>query len=96
MTNEEAIEIIKNMSICLARGNGKLQFFTVFTALKIAIEALEKQIPKKPLLVPDGKSKIYTFKCPTCGQAMYRVRLFCDDCGQAIDWSKGADIYDPV
>lgn len=52
-----------------------------------AIEALEKQIPKKPLLVPDGKSKIHTFKCPTCGQAMYRVRLFCDDCGQAIDWS---------
>lgn len=51
-----------------------------------AIEALEKQIPKKPLLVPEGESKIHTFKCPTCGS--YRVRKFCDDCGQKLWWKE--------
>jgi uncharacterized OB-fold protein len=78
MTYEEALLILLETIMPVDKEN---------EALEKAIEALEKQIPKKPLLVPDGKSKIHTFKCPTCGQAMYRVRLFCDDCGQAIDWS---------
>ena len=81
MTYEEALQLLRESKKYWAR------IHPIYKAHDVAIEALEKQIPKKPLLVPDGKSKIHTFKCPTCDQAMYRVRMFCDDCGQALDWS---------
>lgn len=104
MTNEEAIEIIKNMSICLARGNGKLQFFT---ALKTAIKALEKQIPKKPLkqVKTIYLSKATEVLCPACNKSVCTwITLdshskkvpYCRYCGQMLDWSEGAKIYDPV
>lgn len=83
MTYEEEIEIIKNTSICLARGNGKLQFFT---ALKIAIEALEKQIPKKPYI--DNENGVYEKEyCPTCHRSLFPNDHHCR-CGQALDWSE--------
>ena len=80
MTYEEALQLLGESKKYWAR------IHPIYKAHDIAIEALEKQIPKKPLLVPEGESKIHTFKCPTCGS--YRVRKFCDDCGQAIDWSE--------
>lgn len=82
MTYEEALDKMTNLAVTYSQIDAD-----TCELLTIAKKAIEKQIPKKPLLVPDGKSKIHTFKCPTCGQAMYRVRLFCDDCGQALDWS---------
>ena len=59
-------------------------------AVEIAVEAMEKQIPKKPKRVG------YFLVCPIC---YGRNRLFDDKghdenishclvCGQAIDWSK--------
>lgn len=62
-------------------------------AVEIAIEALEKQIPKKPEVLID------TWLCPTCAEKVeYQTMLrdsvlyngcydFCPNCGQAIDWS---------
>lgn len=51
----------------------------------MAIKALEKQIPKKP------KEKdcigFNTFACPECKMALYSYEPYCDNCGQAIDWS---------
>lgn len=59
-------------------------------AHRLAIETLEKQIPKKPI-------GTYTdFKCSVCGR---RVRSgkgsssrqrdnFCQRCGQKLDWSE--------
>ena len=44
MTNEEAISYLMNFNISFSRGNGKTR---LLLALKKAIEALEKQIPKK-------------------------------------------------
>lgn len=52
-------------------------------AMKIAVEALEKQIPKNPDL--DGG--VY---CPCClheFKANYDTTSYCPNCGQAIDWS---------
>ena len=54
-------------------------------ALISAIDALEKQIPKKPEY--DG----HTFACPTCKTIFLfktgEVRgIRCKWCGQAIDW----------
>lgn len=47
-------------------------------AMEIAVEAMEKQIPMKPLL---GTC------CPRCG-VWLPLALRCPNCGQVIDWSK--------
>lgn len=52
-------------------------------AMKMAIEALEKQIPKNPDL--DGG--VY---CPCClyeFKANYDTTSYCPNCGRSIDWS---------
>lgn len=60
-------------------------------ALDVAIQALEKQIPKK--VVKDGE---WSYKCPCCGgcaktetgDSFIDYRLdYCDGCGQKLDWS---------
>lgn len=65
--------------------------------IKVAIEAVEKQIPKKPINVEDKY-----WACPCCGNLLmvkwitYPVnpvpleagRNHCEECGQAIDWSE--------
>lgn len=63
-------------------------------AMEIAVDAMEKQIPKKPKVIID------TWSCPTCaGKVEYQTMLgeniiyhggydFCQKCGQAIDWSE--------
>ena len=60
-------------------------------AIDVAINALEKQIPKK--VVNEGK---WVYKCPCCGgcaetdcgDAFYDYQLdYCNGCGQKLDWS---------
>lgn len=62
--------------------------------MKIVIEALEKQIPKKVIKPCKG-----TYKCPTCENYIYvtdddmyvygiEPPKYCDECGQVIDWGK--------
>ena len=51
------------------------------------MEALEKQIPKKPIdktLEYDG----YYGRCPGCNRVIYdyKDRNRCYNCGQALDW----------
>ena len=61
----------------------------------IAIQALEKQIPKKPTYegdgyAPDGTFVLDEWLCPCCG-SRYEVDYddydYCPNCGQKIDWS---------
>ena len=58
-------------------------------ACKMAIEALDKQIPKKP--VSKYKYRDGENVCPSC-ETENRCRIvmfwekFCPDCGQAIGW----------
>ena len=59
--------------------------------LKIAIEALEKQVPKEPNYEGDGYSDgelVYdTWICPNCGkyyEVDYDDYKYCPECGQAI------------
>ena len=71
--------------------------YSIFAeALGIAIQALEKQIPKKPDCIED---KMWC--CPVCDNHLlhkwvkYPTKLmpkteglpYCMSCGQAIDWS---------
>ena len=61
----------------------------------MAIEALEKQIPKKPDFEGDGYwdgQIVYdTWICPCCGkhyEVDYDEYDCCPKCGQKIDWSE--------
>lgn len=47
----------------------------------VAIWALEKQIPKKP--IKDDNNMV----CPMCG-AIIGMSPYCAKCGQALDWGK--------
>ena len=59
----------------------------VTTYAKLAIEALEKQIPKKPTMGKYGHTE-----CACCGWVVetfcgdLEQYPFCPNCGQAIDW----------
>ena len=76
MTPEEAIKTLK-IAKAEVEWNYPLDYGI---ALDMAIEALEKQLPKKP---------IDKYNCPRCrGQLLGKVK-HCEDCGQAIDWSEG-------
>ena len=75
MTVSEAIKYLENHII-------------VFNDVKdVAIKALEKQIPKKPIEI-DTWGEYY--KCPICDK--YAVDnlgckyKFCRECGQKFDW----------
>ena len=62
---------------------------------ELAIEALQKQIPKTPIFEGDGYDNegniIYdTWYCPCCEneyETDYDDYEYCPECGQAIDWS---------
>ena len=87
MTNKEAIKIL-NAAKLMTEGISDLS-----EACKMAISALEKQIPKKPIYQADGYydgELVYdTWLCPNCDTA-YDVDMdehnYCPNCGQAIDW----------
>ena len=56
---------------------------------QVTIDALEKQIPKKPKDYNEEDSSI-DFVCPNCCEAVYKQPYkpkHCKHCGQAIDWS---------
>lgn len=60
-------------------------------ALKIAISALEKQIPKKPYDESKVRMTWYS-ECNCCKKQLPYVvwhdnMNYCPNCGQAIDWS---------
>lgn len=66
-------------------------------AYEMAIQALEKRIPKKPRKTDSYRGvlkKVYAYVCPTCGNARLEKYMnerqntvFCWDCGQKLDWS---------
>lgn len=67
---------------------------------KLAVEALGKQIPKKPIYVDirfrnhgrnisDGSSLDKCYKCPNCWSHIFHVfdsEVYCKHCGQFLDW----------
>ena len=87
MTNEEVIENLKYLisSDCTDTQHDFVE------EIKIAIEALEKQIPKKPLHMHKN------YYCPICKEDGWMLwddaipndmDKYCGMCGQAIDWEE--------
>lgn len=57
--------------------------------LGFAIEALEKQIPKKTIENPtDDTCLYYENYCPSCENLLVVRYKHCPKCGQKIDWSE--------
>ena len=52
-------------------------------AYDVAINALEKQIPKKPKT--DDRYVMYI--CPWCNDFVKVSHNYCQNCGQKLDWS---------
>ena len=82
MTAEEAID---NLKYLISDDCTDTQHDFV-EEIKIAIEALEKQIPKKP------RETRCALMCVNCGHKITEkgckklYRNYCKKCGQAIDW----------
>lgn len=96
MTEQEAINRIRCRIDTASDIAGKGVDGKPYEDMEMAIQALEKQIPKKPKLIED---KMWT--CPVCNNNLlnkwikYPTELMpkskgfprCMSCGQAIDWS---------
>ena len=80
MTNEKAIEILREEYL----GDSE----NMKIAKRIAISALEKQIPKKPHKNYE-KLNIKWCKCGCYLGELKNEQNYCKNCGQAIDWSDG-------
>lgn len=80
MTPQDAISSIKTY---MRLPSGRLS-----ETGKLAIEALDKQIPKKPNESYDGYVDgypVWDFSCPFCGEEIEEGEHHCR-CGQATDW----------
>lgn len=93
MTNEEAIKILKS------KMDGSVDTsYEWAETVRMAINALEKQIPMKPIKSKKeryGMGYVYhDWVCPSCGRflAYEPEESGCHHCkcGQAIDWENGS------
>ena len=92
MTHEEAIIILRDTPIDIRSSD---DIYTLYaTAQGMAIEALEKQVSKKPLHMHKN------YYCPICKEDGWMLwddavpndmDKYCGKCGQAIDWSDQND-----
>lgn len=78
ITAKSAIECLKKH-----KEERKHDFIVLMGAVDKAVEALEKQIPKEPVI----KEELY--HCPCCGDGLLIMygNQYCCECGQAFDWS---------
>ena len=85
-------EIIESIDYCLECNNDSIP--TTQEDLQTIKEALEKQIPKKPL---KQECDFFDFNlvCPECKNRIVNVwnkreykPNYCHYCGQALDWSE--------
>ena len=84
MKPEEAIETIK-IAIAEVEWNYPIDYAVAFEE---AVNVLEKQTPKKPVVNDDLQ-----IACPNCSATLiYCLHTseidYCDKCGQRLDWSE--------
>ena len=90
MTESESIKICNTIGFATSFSNPQgIPLNTtkeeLAEAMRMAIQALEKQIPKKPY--KDNENGIYEKEyCPICNRSLFPNDHHCI-CGQAIDWS---------
>ena len=99
MTESEAIEKLKNMRLFMQiedESNDCKFTEDDYKANEMAIQALEKQIPKKPIMKQYFEDLEDEYLCcPTCGEILTEripadnktFYFHCMNCGQKFDWS---------
>ena len=82
MTESKAIELLEYIR---KTGNGEAPYVgcTQNIAIEMAINALEKQIAKKPDRWESGYAC-----CCSCKRGIVREDNYCCYCGQKIDWNE--------
>ena len=86
MAEIKSIEALKNLRLFmkLEDKDNDVKFpYETYEAVDIAIQALEKQIPKKP--ITDDRYIMYI--CPCCNDFIKVSHNYCPNCGQELDWS---------
>ena len=86
MTYKDIRDYIDNSLIILGRQNGKHD--AVF-CLNIFRDAIDKQIPKRPLNKKHFTDFLSVGFCPCCGEGTNEEMKFCSECGQKLDWRTG-------
>ena len=87
MTESEAIKICNTIGFATSFSNPqRIPLNTakeeLVEAMRIAIQALEKQVSKKPDFTEDKEFAL----CPCCnGKGLLDKQKYCDNCGQKID-----------
>ena len=94
MTESEAIEKLKNMRLYMQieDKNNDCKFTEDdYKANEMAIQALEKPIPKKPIFANNMMTKDKFLMCPCCEfrfpDSLVFLKTRCWNCGQKFDWS---------
>lgn len=93
MTFEEARE---ELEYCIEKNQGFMECRHLSQeAYHLVIEALEKQIPKKPTAYSTTWNGSIVYKCPVCGGPLgtksfnvEQENIGCARCLSAIDWSE--------
>lgn len=95
--SEKLIENETEAIECLKSNKPTSGYLMLQEAIDMAIQALEKQIPKKPRKTDSYRGvlkRIYAYVCPTCGNVCLEKymnerqnTMFCWNCGQRLDWS---------
>lgn len=84
MTAKKAIEFLRMHFEYLKERWKPYPDYNVLEAIRFAISAIEKQIPKKPDFTEDKEFAL----CPCCnGNGLADKQKYCDNCGQKLDWS---------
>ena len=86
MTESEAIEIVRKEKSYMDSHAGRAQS----ESFQMAINALEKQMPKKPVKSEKQVVRyVNTYYCPICnlGITGTNIAKWCYHCGQKMDWS---------
>ena len=79
MTYDEAIKYAKENILAYTSEMAEFK--------AMAIEAIQMQIPKKPICREQGTTLILNGVCTKCSNAVHAYDNYCSFCGNKLDWS---------
>ena len=90
MTESKVIKKLKQHFEYLKHAWKSHPDYETMDAIGYAIQALEKQIPKRPIKSKEQRIRyVNTYYCPTCNLSFtgFNIAKWCYHCGQKLDWS---------
>lgn len=70
----------------VALTSGMLDTSDIEPYMGVIVTALQKQIPAKAEPMPIVSDTKYFYRCSSCHMGLNRYSLYCDECGQLLDW----------